>query len=89
MSELPPQDVWEARTRSARDTAVLLPFVVLLLLLPPIIVVFSAPQMVAGIPLIVVYIYIVWAASVLVAFLIARRLQQAEQGARNSSESSH
>ena len=85
MTEAREPEVWEAHTRSARDAAVLLPFVALLLLLPPIILVFSAPLSVAGIPLIVVYLYGVWAASVFVAFLVARRLEPADPGGQSTS----
>jgi uncharacterized membrane protein YdjX (TVP38/TMEM64 family) len=80
---------WEAATRSARDVAVLLPIVVVLLLLPPIILVFSAPHFVGGIPLIVVYLYGVWAASVFIAFLVARRLARAEANARDTPSSDY
>ncbi|MGD9806855.1 MAG: hypothetical protein AB7E81_22745 [Hyphomicrobiaceae bacterium] len=65
----------------------LLPFVVLLLLLPPIILAFSAPRFVSGIPLIVVYLYGVWAASVFIAFLVAQRLARAEPDARDTPNS--
>jgi hypothetical protein len=74
MTEPAEPESWEAPNQPAKDAAVLLPFVVLLLFVPPVILAFAAPVMVAGIPLIVVYVYGVWAMSVLVAFLVARRL---------------
>jgi hypothetical protein len=80
MTEPAEPESWEARSQPAKDAAVLLPFVVLLLLLPPVILVFAAPVMVAGIPLIVVYVYGVWALSVLVAFLVAQRLDRKGSG---------
>jgi len=83
MTESAHSDGSEARTRAARDAAVLLPFVALVLLLPPVILVFSAPRVIAGIPLIVVYLYGVWAVSVFVAFLVARRIERAGPDARS------
>jgi uncharacterized membrane protein YdjX (TVP38/TMEM64 family) len=77
MAEPDEPETWEPRNQRTKDAAVLLPFVVLLLLVPPVILAFAAPAMVAGIPLIVVYVYGVWTIAVLVAFLVARRLDRA------------
>jgi hypothetical protein len=66
---------WEGDAQSARDAATLLPVVAAVLLLPPFILVFAAPAHIAGIPLIVVYVFGVWAAVILCAFLVARRLK--------------
>ena len=68
---------WEADAQSARDAATLLPVAAAVLLLPPFILVFAAPVHVAGIPLIVVYVFGVWATIILCAWLVARRHSQA------------
>jgi hypothetical protein len=80
MTEPAEPESWESPNQPAKDAAVLLPFVVLLLFLPPVILAFAAPVMVAGVPLIVVYVYGVWAMSVLVAFLVAQRLDRKPSG---------
>lgn len=59
-----------------RDLAVMLPIVVVLLLMPPLIRIFAAPATLGGIPLIIVYIFAVWAAAILVAIVVARRAPQ-------------
>lgn len=69
---------WEARTRRVREFATVLPLVVILLVMPPIVLVFSAPSTLAGIPLIVVYIYGLWAAAIVAALAVARRLERGE-----------
>ena len=61
------------------DAALILPFAVAALLLPPLILVFATPTLVAGIPLIVLYVYGVWALAVVAAFLIARQLELRER----------
>ena len=63
-----------------RDLAVVLPIVLVLLLMPPLIRIFAVPTTLAGIPLIVVYIFVVWAAAILVAAVVARRARQAPDG---------
>ncbi len=60
------------------DAATVLPFVAAVLLSPPIILIFAAPVMLAGIPLILIYVFGVWAAIVLSAALLARRLSTTE-----------
>lgn len=82
MADLPSTDTWESRTRRLRDVATLLPIVTMLLLLPPMILVFSAPVAVAGIPLIVIYLYALWAGAVLVTFLVSRRIAAADRGSQ-------
>ena len=59
------------RTRYA---AKVLPFAAIVLLMPPMLGVFAAPIAPAGVPLIIVYVFTVWAAVVIGAFLLARRL---------------
>ena len=77
---------WETDAQSTRDAATLLPVAAAVLLLPPFILVFAAPVHVVGIPLIVVYVFGVWAAVVLCAWLVARRHAQALDGASAAAE---
>jgi len=67
----------EASERGIRDAASVLPFLATVLLAPPIILIFAAPVRLAGIPLIVVYIFGVWAAVILAALLLSRGLAHA------------
>ena len=67
-----------ADPQGTRDAASLLPVAAAILLLPPFIVVFAAPVLIAGIPLIVVYVFGVWAAIVLCDWLLARNLATVE-----------
>lgn len=64
--------------QGALDAAIALPFVAAALLAPPIILTFAAPVVLAGIPLILLYVFGVWAVIILAAFLLARRLRTAE-----------
>jgi hypothetical protein len=59
------------RTRYA---AAILPFAATILFMPPLLGVFAGPLAPAGIPLIIIYLFAVWAAIVVAAFLLARRL---------------
>lgn len=68
----------EAGDRGIRDAAYVLPFLATVLLAPPIILIFTAPVRFAGIPLIVIYIFGVWAAVILAALLLSRGLAQAD-----------
>jgi hypothetical protein len=63
---------WRAEAQGTRDAATLLPVAAAVLLLPPFILVFAAPVLVAGIPLIVVYVFGAWAAIILAAWLLSR-----------------
>jgi predicted Kef-type K+ transport protein len=65
----------ERENRGARDAAAILPFLGVVLLFPPLVYIFAAPAAVAGVPLIVLYLFGVWAAIILVAFLVSRRLK--------------
>lgn len=65
-----------------RDAATVLPFVGTALMMPPLIGLFAVPVALGGIPLIVLYVFAVWAAIIASAFVLARRL------ARPPSESS-
>jgi len=64
----------ERESRGARDAAAILPFLGVVLLFPPLIHIFAAPATVAGVPLIVVYLFGVWAAIIVVAYLVSRRM---------------
>ena len=64
--------------QGALDAATVLPFVAAMLLAPPIILIFAVPVMLAGIPLILIYVFGVWAVIILSAALLARRLSEAE-----------
>lgn len=71
-------------TRSAvrarlRDAAVLLPFVGLLLLMPPFIGLVPLDARVAGIPALFLYVFGVWAVLIVLAALLAHRLQGSER----------
>jgi hypothetical protein len=61
-------------SQGARDVAAALPFAALVLLMPPIILIVAVPVTLAGVPLIIVYIFGVWAAIILASFLVARVL---------------
>jgi hypothetical protein len=74
---------WESRTRNVRDAAAILPVAAIFLLLPPVILIFSAPLLIAGIPLIVLYVYGVWACLILVALLVALRVEDADGNGKN------
>jgi hypothetical protein len=66
---------WEAGTPRARDAAIALPFLAAALLLPPLILIFAVPAAPWGVPLIVLYVFGAWAATILAGFLLARRLK--------------
>jgi hypothetical protein len=77
---------WKSGTQGTRDAATLLPVAAAALLLPPFILVFAAPVLVAGIPLIVVYVFAVWAAIILGAWLLSRCHAQPPEGEGISSQ---
>lgn len=57
-----------------RNAAVLLPILGIVLVMPPAITLFVANLPVAGIPLIVVYVFGVWLALIAAAAFLSRRL---------------
>lgn len=77
---------WESRTRNVRDAAAILPVAAIFLLLPPAILIFSAPVLIAGIPLIVLYVYGVWACLILIALLVALRVEDADGDGKNKPD---
>jgi hypothetical protein len=60
------------------DVAVLLPCVGLLLLMPPFIGLFSPRLTLLGIPLLVFYVFGVWAVLIVLTAVLARRLDPPE-----------
>src|SRR5690606_28515961 len=48
-------------THGVRDAATILPILAIVLIVPPLITIFAVPIRLAGIPLIVVYLFGVWA----------------------------
>lgn len=80
---------WAADNQRVRDTAALLPFAAAVLILPPFILLFAVPVTIAGIPLIVLYIFGVWALIIATAFAVARShepLSRAPAAARESGQ---
>ncbi len=71
----------EPRPPSPRvqSAAVLVPLAALFLLMPPFVLLFATPRMVFGVPLIVLYIFGVWALLVVATRLLARRLAPRQQ----------
>lgn len=63
-----------------RDAATLLPIAATVLLLPPFILIFAAPTFVFGVPLIVAYVFGVWALVIFASWLVARRHAEASEG---------
>ena len=63
------------RSERARQAAGVLPILGLLLLMPPLIGLFSTGVDVAGVPLIVVYLFAVWLGLALAAALLGRALE--------------
>lgn len=67
-------DRFAAGSRGARDAATMLPFIAIVLFFPPIILIFARPATLFGLPLIVVYIFAVWAIVIAAASLLSRQL---------------
>ena len=77
---------WEERSARARDAAIVLPILLAVLLAPPVVLIFARPAAPWGVPLIVIYIFAVWAAAILASFLLARRLKGAPEPRAPGSE---
>lgn len=69
-----PREADGFRRERLADLAILLPLLGAFALLSPLVRAFAQPLEVAGAPLIVVYIFGVWAALILVAALLARSI---------------
>jgi hypothetical protein len=65
--------------RATQDVAAILPFGLAVMVLPPVILVFATPVTVFGLPLILLYVFGIWALAILSAFLLARRLADPER----------
>lgn len=65
--------------RRTRDMALLLPLGTLLLLLPPYIEIFDQPRLVAGLPLLPVYIFAVWLGAIILARVLSRKILSEEK----------
>jgi hypothetical protein len=70
-----------APSSRARNLAVLVPLIGLFTLMPPFISLFTAPLTVFGLPLVVVYLFGVWAALIVFTALLARRLASTDDDA--------
>ncbi|RUM99130.1 hypothetical protein EET67_05730 [Pseudaminobacter arsenicus] len=64
----------EPDRQGLRDAATILPFAAAALLAPPLIWIFAGPTEPGRVPLIVIYIFGIWAVIILAAFLLARRI---------------
>lgn len=63
------------RARKARDAGVILPVFGAVALTPPVAWIFSIDTQLFGIPLVVLYVFVVWAVLILGARGIARRIE--------------
>ncbi len=68
------------RARRLREVAVLLPLGGIVLTMPPMASVFALPVRLGGVPLVVGYIFLVWALLILAARAIGRRLAARDGG---------
>ena len=65
------------RHRKTRDRAIVLPLVGLILLTPPGIGIFQLDGAIAGVPVVLVYLFTVWALLIAGAAALSRRLRSA------------
>ena len=74
--------------RRTRDMALLLPLAAMLLLLPPYVGIFDQPVLLAGVPLLPVYIFTVWLVGIVLAGVLSRRIlrEEASHGAVKKPE---
>jgi hypothetical protein len=73
------------RHRKARDLALILPAVGAMLFLPPIAQIFEIDGRIGGVPFTVVYLFAVWAALILGAAALSRRLGGPELPAEDAN----
>ncbi|MCC7059740.1 MAG: hypothetical protein IT508_05850 [Burkholderiaceae bacterium] len=69
-----PEQASQPVSARLRDAAALLPAAGIFLVMPPVITLFTGTVNVAGVPLIVAYLFGVWLALIVCAALLARRL---------------
>lgn len=74
MSNVPDKSL---RHRKIRDRALILPIVGLLLLTPPLANIFELDAAFDGVPIVLIYVFTVWAALVAGAVLLSRGLRNA------------
>lgn len=65
-------------SRKARDAALALPLIGLVLIMPPIAQIFGIPGRIFGVPVIVAYLFLVWAALIWAARRISRLIVETE-----------
>jgi len=70
----PPPDDAANRRQKARDAALILPVLGAAALMPPFATVFAVDGVAFGVPVVVLYVFGVWAGLILAAFLLARPL---------------
>lgn len=75
----------QMRARKARDAALIIPLMGLLLLTPPLAQTFAIGETIAGVPIVVLYIFAIWAALIAIARLLAIRLS-ADEDAETQDE---
>lgn len=66
------------RHRKARDRALILPAVGAVLFLPPVARIFEIDVRIGGVPLVVIYLFAVWAALIVGAAALSHRLSEPE-----------
>ncbi|HZY15099.1 MAG TPA: hypothetical protein VFE74_00640 [Ramlibacter sp.] len=71
----------------AQTLGVLLPLLALFLLMPPFVTLFTADGSVAGVPLIVVYLFGIWGLLLVATWLLARVLMPDPDGAEPTEDS--
>lgn len=67
------------RHRKIRDRALILPVIGLFLLTPPVAGIFEIHADIAGVPVILVYVFSVWAGLIAVAAILYRPLRDADR----------
>ena len=82
-----PTDTYSARIRHRkyREAALIVPMLGLFLLLPPFIGLFSNGKTLFGIPLILMYIFMVWICLILITRFLASRLIQNDRAGHNDT----
>lgn len=69
-----------------RDAAALLPALAVFLLMPPVITLFTGNGEVAGVPLIVAYLFGVWIVLIVCAALLARAIARGDRAGGTARE---
>lgn len=70
------------QSEKLRHLAICLPLFGLFLLMPPVLLIFGIPSVIAGIPLIVLYIFGIWGGLIAAAAFLARHLNAGDTGDR-------